>query len=486
MHCRRFIDCYLTDVYNVHVLVGNHPLRRSSRMRAAGRRWQEADQVRRGRLGGRPVARPLPGRSRLAGAAVALVAVGCAALSAGCSAASAAGAARISSTGPITFATGKVDTSYLRPLIAIWNAAHPTQKVTPIYLPDDADDQYAQLVANLQAHSTVYDVMSLDVIWTAEFASSGWITPISPKPFPLSSFLRPAVATATYQGHLYAVPFTSNATLLYYRKDILKAAGAGPPVTWAQLASDAATIAPRYGLGGYGSQFQAYEGLTVNFAEAVQSAGGSLLSPGGAVTVDSPQAATALQFLVSGLRDGWIPKATLDWNEEASRQAFEAGKLLFLSNWPYVYLDASERTPGNKVAGKFGVVPLPGLHGPGSSTLGGANLAISAYSLHPATALAFIKFLTSESSERQVLLRSALPPVWTALYSQPSLVRRFPFLPEEKQAILAAKPRPAIVNYNQFSLAVSSAVHQALAQQVSVSATLTELSAELRQIIRSD
>jgi multiple sugar transport system substrate-binding protein len=407
---------------------------------------------------------------------------------AGASHASDSGSPRpISASGPITFATGKVDTGYLKPLIAEWNKHNPTQKVTPVYLPDDADDQYAQLVTNLQAHSTVYDVMSLDVIWTAEFASSGWITPISSAPFQLDHFLRPAVATATYQGHLYAVPFTSNATLLYYRSDILKAAGVKPPTTWAQLAALASTVAPRYGLAGYGSQFQAYEGLTVNFAETVQSAGGSLLSPAGtAVTVDSPQARQALQFMVSGLREGWIPQAALGWNEEASRQAFEAGKLLFLSNWPYVYGDASRPGPGNKVAGKFAVTALPGLHGPGSSTLGGANLAISAYAPHPATALAFIKFLTSMSSERQVLLRSALPPVWTALYSQPALVRQFPFLPVEKQAILTARPRPAIVNYNQFSLAISSAVHQALAQRQSVSAALAELSAELRQIIRSD
>jgi multiple sugar transport system substrate-binding protein len=442
------------------------------------------------RLGVRRTAPPVPNPRRLAVVALAAALAGCAALSAGCSVAPAgasSAAGRTSATGPITFATGQVDTGYLRPLIAIWNASHPAQKVTPIYLPDDADDQYAQLVANLQAHSTVYDVMSLDVIWTAEFASSGWITPISPKPFPLGSFLRPAVATATYQGHLYAVPFTSNATLLYYRKDILAAAGVKPPVTWAQLAKDAATIAPRYRLEGYGSQFQAYEGLTVNFAEAVQSAGGSLLSRSGTTaTVDTLQARRALQFLVTGIHRGWIPKATLNWNEEASRHAFEAGKLLFLSNWPYVYGEASEHTPGNKVVGKFGVTALPGLTGPGSSTLGGANLAISAYSQHPATALAFIKFLTSRSSERQVLLSSALPPVWTALYSQRSLVRRFPFLPVLKQAILTARPRPALVNYNQFSLAISSAVHQALAQRESVSATLTGLARELTHIIRSD
>jgi multiple sugar transport system substrate-binding protein len=294
------------------------------------------------------------------------------------------------------------------------------------------------------------------------------------------------VATAAYQGRLYAVPFTSNATLLYYRKDILARAGARPPTTWAQIARLARTLAPRYGMAGYGSQFQAYEGLTVNFAEAVQSAGGSLTAPGdAAVTVSSPQAREALSFLVSGIRQGWIARASLGWNEEASRRAFEAGKLLFLTNWPYVYGDASAPGAGNKVAGKFGVTVLPGLRGAGTSTLGGANLAISAYSQHQVTALNFIRFLTSMASERQVLIRSALPPVWTKLYSQPSLIRRFPFLPVLKRAILTARPRPALVDYSQFSLAISSAVHQALAQRQSVSATLAELSKELTKIIRS-
>jgi multiple sugar transport system substrate-binding protein len=390
-------------------------------------------------------------------------------------------------TGPITFATGKLDTGYLQPLIDQWNRRYPAQKVTPIYLPDDSDDQYAQLVTNLQARSSVYDVMSLDVVWTAEFASNDWITPIDRSVLPAGQFLRPAVETAMYQGHLYAVPFTSNAGLLYYRKDILAAAGVRPPTTWAQLANLSMTVAPRYHIGGYGSQFQAYEGLTVNFAEAVQSAGGSLLSDGNSVvTVDSPQAQQALQFLVSGFRDGWIPQAALGWNEVTSQRAFEAGKLLFLRNWPYVYGDAAVPGPGNVVAGKFGVTTLPGRRGPGSSTLGGANLAISAYSQHQGTALAFIRFLTSEASERYILVHSALPPVWTSLYSQPALIRQFPFLPVLKQAILTARPRPALIDYNQFSLAISSAVHQALAQRQTAGATLAELSAELKQIIGSD
>jgi len=417
-----------------------------------------------------------------------LAAIGPALLVAGCAATASptAGASRPadSGVGPISFATGQVDTGYLQPLVSQWNARHPGQRVTPIYLPDDANDQYAQLVANLQAHSSVYDVMSMDVIWTAEFASNGWITPLDDSVIPAGQFLRPAVETATYEGHLYAVPFTSNAELLYYRSDILAAAHLRPPQTWAELASDATLVTARYHLGGYGGQFQSYEGLTVNFAEAVQSAGGSLVSDG-APAVDTPEASQALAFLVSGFQQGWIPPAALGWNEEASRRAFEAGTLLFLVNWPYVYGDASLAGPGNVVAGKFGVTTLPGLHGPGSATLGGANLAISAYSRHPATALAFIKFLTSAASERYILVHSALPPVWTSLYDQPALVRMFPFLPVLKQAILAARPRPALVDYNQFSLAISSAVHQALTRRISVQAALAELSAELRPILRA-
>ena len=416
--------------------------------------------------------------ARLAAGLAAIVVL----LTAGCSAAvpETDAVKPVSGIGPITFATGKLDTGYLPHLVAEWNSAHPRQRVTVIYLPDDSDEQHAQLVENLQAKSDVYDVMSLDVVWTAEFAANGWISPVSHQLVPLGDFLRPAVDTATYEGKLWAIPFTSNAGLLYYRKDLV----AKPPTTWAQLASDAESIAPRHHIAGYAGQFAAYEGLTVNFAEAVQSAGGSILSPDGSrATVDTAQARRALGFLVSGFRQGWIPKAALNYDEAASEQAFEAGKLLFLRNWPYVYGDASTPGPGNKVVGKFGVTTLPGPDGPGSSSLGGANLAVSAFSQHQATALAFIKFLTSLSSERQVLVDSALPPVWTQLYSNSALINKFPYLPVLRKAILSAQPRPKIADYTQFSLAISSAVHRALAQQVSVPQTLSGLSGELNQIV---
>jgi multiple sugar transport system substrate-binding protein len=409
-------------------------------------------------------------------------------LTGGCGSGGASPAGSAPSTngiGPITFAIGQDDSGWVQGVITGWNKGHPGQKVTLLKLPEAANDQLAQLVANLQAKSDEYDVIDMDVIWTAEFASNGWIIPLPQSQFPeLQDFLRPAVDTAMYQGRLYAVPDYSNADLLYYRKDILAKAGKKPPTTWAQLAELAQTVAPRYGLYGYAGTFAPYEGLTVDFATAVQSAGGSILSADGTkVTVDSPQALKGLEFLVSGFRQGWIPKVALTYEETSAQAAFEAGKFLFLDNWPDVYAALSVPGPDNKVYGKFGVEQLPGPDGAGSSSLGGANLAISAYSQHQRTALEFIKYMTNLTNEKEMLEQGSFPPVWTQLYTNPSLIRSYGYLPVLEQAINSAQPRPAITNYDQASLVISSEVYQALTQQKEPNQALAAMADQLNQII---
>jgi multiple sugar transport system substrate-binding protein len=388
----------------------------------------------------------------------------------------------VTASGPITFATGPDLTGYVHPLVDKWNASHPAEKVTLLELPDAADDQHAQMVTNLQAKSDRYDVLNIDIVWTAEFADAGWTIPLDRRQFPLDQFLKPVVDTAIFGGKLYGVPYTSNAGLLYYRKDILDKAGKKPPKTWAQLRRLAKTVAPKYGLEGYAGQFLPYEGLTVNFAEAVQSAGGAILTDDGTkVAVNSPQARRGLDFLVRGFREGWIPKKSLTFKEEESRQEFQSERLLFLRNWPYVYGLVSRA--GSKVRGKVGVTLLPGEGGMGSSSLGGANLAVSAYSRHQKTAIAFIKYLTSLQSERDALTQGSFPPVWARLYDDPALIRRFPYLPVLKQSILAAKPRPVSPNYNQVSLAISNAVSGALSFRQTPDAAISQMAGDLGSVI---
>src|SRR3569833_431498 len=388
----------------------------------------------------------------------------------------------VATSGPITLATGPDLTGYVHPLVDKWNAAHPAEKVTLLELPDAADDQHAQMVTNLQAKSDRYDVLNIDIVSTAEFADAGWIIPLDRRQFPLDQFLKPVVDTAMFGGKLYSVPFTSNAGLLYYRKDILDKAGKKPPKPWAQLRQLAKTVAPKYGLEGYAAQFFPFEGLTGNFAEAVQSAGGAILTDDGTrVAVNSPQARQGLDFLVQGLREGWITKKSLSFKEEESRKEFQDGRVLFLRNWPYVYGLVSR--PDSEVRKKFGVTLLPGQDGPGSSSLGGATLAVSAYSRHQKTAIAFIKYFTSLENEREVLTQGSFPPVWARLYDDPALIKRFPYLPVLKQSILSAKPRPVSPNYNQVSLAISNAVSGAITFRQTPDAAISQMAGDLGSVI---
>ncbi|MEU1404669.1 ABC transporter substrate-binding protein [Streptomyces sp. NPDC005728] len=384
--------------------------------------------------------------------------------------------------GPLTLATAGDLTGYLGPLLEGWNRTHPAEKVTLVELPDSADETHAQMTTDLRGGDrSRFDVLNIDVNWTPEFAAAGWIRPLPRERFPLKTFLPPVVDTATYDGRLYAVPYVTNAGLLLYRKDVLAKEGVPPPRTWAELERDAKTIAPRYGLDGYAGQLLPYEGLTVNAAEAVYSAGGTILGDEGArVTVDSDAAREGIGFLARGLREGWIPKAALTYKEEESKQAFQDGHLLFLRNWPYAYAVASAR--GSEVAGRIGAVPLPGPDGPGTSVLGGSNLAVNTRARHPDSAARLIAYLTSGSVQRQVLTRGALPPVRAALYEDPALVRRFPYLPTLRAAVLTAAPRPKSPHYDQVSLVVQAVVRDALTGHETPAAAVRRLARELAAV----
>ncbi|MEW2809620.1 ABC transporter substrate-binding protein [Streptomyces massasporeus] len=389
-----------------------------------------------------------------------------------------------SGRGPLTLATAGDLTGYLGPLLEGWNRTHPGEKVTLVELPDSADETQAQMVTDLRdGDRSRFDVLNIDVNWTSEFAAAGWIRPLPRDRFPLKTFLQPVVDTATYDGQLYAVPYVTNAGLLLYRKDVLAEEGVAPPRTWAELERYAKTIAPKHGLDGYAGQFLPYEGLTVNAAEAVYSAGGSILGDEGErVTVDSAAAREGIGFLARGVREGWIPREALTYKEEESKQAFQDGRLLFLRNWPYAYVGAS--APGSKIAGKVGAVPLPGSDGPGTSVLGGSNLAVSAHARHPDSAARLIAYLTSEPVQRQVLTRGALPPVRADLYQDPALIRRFPYLPTLRTSVLAAEPRPKSPRYDQVSLVVQAVVHDAMAGQQTPAAAMRRLARELAAISR--
>lgn len=356
------------------------------------------------------------------------------------------------SRGPITYVQGKDNSNVIRPLIEKWNAAHPNEKVTYKEQSDNADQQHDDLVQNFQAKNPNYDVVSVDIVWTAEFAAKGWLTPLEGKlAVSTDGMLPAAVKGATYNGKLYAAPTSTDGGMLWYRKDLVKT----PPKTWDEMMS-MCTIAKENNIGCYAGQFASYEGLTVNASEAINAAGGSIVGADGKATINSAEAQKGLQRLADAYKNGNIPKEAITYQEEQGRMAFEDGKLLFHRNWPYIYnLVKTDST--SKVKDTFGMAPLPG-----KSSLGGHSAALNVNSKNKATAADFIKYLASEETQKTNAIKGSLAPVTEKLYTDPELVKALPYLPVLKESLDSAEPRPVTPFYPAVTKAIQDNSYAAI------------------------
>lgn len=361
--------------------------------------------------------------------------------------------------GPITFAMGKNDTDKLIPIIEKWNEEHPDEEVTLSELAGEADAQRETLVQSLQAGNSDYDVMALDVIWTADFAANQWLAPLEGDlEVDTSELLEATVESATYNDTLYALPQNTNGQLLFRNTELAP----DEVSTFDELAS--ACEALEDGTACLTTQLKQYEGLTVNTIGFMEGWGGKVLGEDGNVTVDSDEAKAGLQALVDAYEDGTISRESTAATEEETNLTFTEGDSAFAINWPYMYTNAEE---AEATAGKVEVQPLVGKDGVGVSTLGGYNNGINVNSENKATARDFIEFVINEENQTS-FAEASFPPVLASIYDDESLIEQFPYLPALKESLENASPRPVSPFYPAISKAIQDNAYAALTDGKSV------------------
>ena len=361
--------------------------------------------------------------------------------------------------GPITFAMGKNDTDKLIPIIEKWNEEHHDEEVTLSELAGEADAQRETLVQSLQAGNSDYDVMALDVIWTADFAANQWLAPLEGDlEVDTSELLEATVESATYNDTLYALPQNTNGQLLFRNTELAP----DEVSTFDELAS--ACEALEDGTACLTTQLKQYEGLTVNTIGFMEGWGGKVLDEDGNVTVDSDEAKAGLQALVDAYEDGTISRESTAATEEETNLTFTEGDSAFAINWPYMYTNAEE---AEATAGKVEVQPLVGKDGVGVSTLGGYNNGINVNSENKATARDFIEFVINEENQTS-FAEASFPPVLASIYDDESLIEQFPYLPALKESLENASPRPVSPFYPAISKAIQDNAYAALTDGKSV------------------
>jgi trehalose/maltose transport system substrate-binding protein len=338
-------------------------------------------------------------------------------------------------------------------------------------LPTDADGQRQQIVRRLAAHDSTMDILGLDVTWEAETAQAGWILPWTgaDKAAAEQDTLPTMLQTATWHGQLYAVPYNTNTQLLWYRSDLVP----NPPTTWDQMISDAEQLAkegkPHY-IEIQGAQ---YEGATVWFNSLVASGGGSILNNSSTAPSLGVPALKALQIMSRLAHSPAVDPSLGVQQEDQNRLQMEGGTAAFELNYPFVYPSMQADNPKLFKSFKWALYPgvIPG--SPAHVTIGGIDLAVSAYSTHPDLARQAILCLRDRQHQILAATKGGLPPTLMSLYTDPSFIKVYPFAADIKQALLSASVRPKTPYYQNVSIVISHAVSPA--GSISPSSTLTQI-----------
>jgi multiple sugar transport system substrate-binding protein len=350
-------------------------------------------------------------------------------------------------------------------------------------LPRDADGQREQMVRRLAAGDTDLDVLGLDVTWVPEFAEAKWLEEWTGanKSEAEDDVLEGPLKTAIWNDKLYAATKNTNVQLLWYDDRVTPT----PPETWREMIDEAKKLK------GEGKPYQIlftgaqYEGLVVTYNTMVASYGGQILSEDGKKVVMDKGAVDALRLLKELTSQGITDPSLTNAQEQQVQQGFEAAnsEAAFELNWPYVY--AAMQTGNPDRAKHFKWARYPGVDGPGRVTVGGYNLAVSAYSQHKPEAFEAALCLRNAESQRYSAINDGVPPTIESVYdeSDTDFVEAYPMWETILEELQDASVRPLTVVYQNLSTVTSKVLSPP--QNIDPQSTADELRDQLQKALDS-
>lgn len=355
--------------------------------------------------------------------------------------------------------------------------------------PNLTNDRLGLYQQQLAAKSSDIDVYQLDVVWPGLLAEHFVDLTGKVPAAEVKQHFAGIIDANTVDGKLVALPWFTDAGLLYYRTDLMKKYGfTAAPKTWAEMAMMAKKIQDgeqktNKAFAGYVWQGKNYEGLTCDAMEwLVSFGGGTIVDSTGKITVNNPKAAQALDTAAS-----WVktisPAGITTYAEEDARGIFQSGNAAFMRNWPYAW--SLGQSKDSKVAGKIGVAPLPSGGARNAATLGGWQLGVSMYSKNQAAAIDLVRYLSGPAEQKIRAIEGTYNPTIAALYKDKDILKANPFFGSLYNVFTSAAARPSGPTkgkYNQVSQAFSGAVSDVLAGKMKGQAAVAKLATDLARI----
>jgi ABC-type glycerol-3-phosphate transport system substrate-binding protein len=309
---------------------------------------------------------------------------------------------------------------------------------------------------NLRADESNFDIMHVLGFWVAGQVGTGLFEEITdwvndptrvPEGYDLSDFPE---GQLDYTGYfdveagqfggddLYLIPgIHSDSVMLFYRTDLLEAAGIEPPTTWEEYLAAAEALTTEDVAGSAMIGANDISNFLVDWYARFLGLGGQMTSGSkddGTLEVhfDSPEGVAALQNMIDLLPYS-PPGVTTHGFTEALDQ-FMAGNVAMWPSW--VNIAGPLYGPDSPVRDTVGVAVIPG----GKSIRGGWGLGIPKNIPQEQKECAFhlLTYLTSKDFEKHQVLNYQTAPNRLSMAEDPEVVEALPYIPTALEAMDAA------------------------------------------------
>jgi multiple sugar transport system substrate-binding protein len=325
---------------------------------------------------------------------------------------------------------------------------HPNISVNIVNIP--ADTEQTKLTTQI-AGGNAPDAAYVDNGTIGAFAPRGAIVNLDDYmsksiSTPPSDFVPAFKEMVSYQGAVYGLPFDSESTGLYYRKDLFQAAGISqPPSTWAEMLADAKKLTvpskKQYGIAMFASAGE----TSYYWYNYLYEAGGTQTTPDDKhAAFASPAGLKAGQFYADLAK--YSPPDLWSSNSWDGRVSFATGKVGMYVAGAWFAGEMHNSFP--KIKGKWGVVPMPQASSTSTcaNTIAGDSLAIFSGSKNQDAAWKWIEFLDAPQNMALIDIGTKKQPSFelpprNSLINDPAAFTSNPIMEDFSKGLKCGVPR---------------------------------------------
>jgi multiple sugar transport system substrate-binding protein len=344
------------------------------------------------------------------------------------------------------------------------------------------------LTADFVGHSAAYDLMTVDIVWSGEFATNKYTLPLSDlmekdkDALQLDDILPVMWTQGEYEGKQYAFPLGGYANVLNYRKDLFEAKGLKVPTTQEEMLEAAKALtdpaAGTYGIALLGAGSAGAQ----DYMSYVQQHGGSILDKDGKPKVNTPENVKTLEFFGSLFK--YAPDGSTDYWWDQRETAFREGKVAMMEGWSISRNDYEDANM-SKVVGKVDITYAPVSEGATPTYgFGGWGLGINSDSdkKKQEAAWEFIKWLASPEVQKEWVTHRG-PPLRKSTMTDPEIAKALPWMPIMLESFEKGDGnyRPRIPQYSIIEDALGTNVNAFLVGKETAQSALDKAQAQIEK-----